>query len=224
MKDLATYDRPREKLVRLGAQALGDHELVALVLGSGSRHRDVLALATGLLVEGGGVHGLARLSATDLVRVSGIGPARAAQVLAALELGRRSLTTRAAERVRLSTPQQLATWLIPQYGAGRVEQFGIVMLDTRHRLIRAAVLSVGSLDATVVHPREVFRAAAAASSSAIVLFHNHPSGNPTPSPDDLALTMLMVRAGEVMGIRVVDHLVLADQHYYSLLEAGRLPR
>ena len=224
MKDLATYDRPREKLVRLGAQALGDHELVALVLGSGSRHRDVLALATGLLVEGGGVHGLARLSATDLVRVSGIGPARAAQVLAALELGRRSLTTRAAERVRLSTPQQLATWLIPQYGAGRVEQFGIVMLDTRHRLIRAAVLSVGSLDATVVHPREVFRAAAAASSSAIVLFHNHPSGDPTPSPDDLALTMLMVRAGEVMGIRVVDHLVLADQHYYSLLEAGRLPR
>ena len=105
-----------------------------------------------------------------------------------------------------------------------MEQFGIVMLDTRHRLLRAAVLSVGSLDATVVHPREVFRAAAAASSSAIVLFHNHPSGDPTPSPDDLALTMRMVRAGEVMGIRVVDHLVLADQHYYSLLEAGRLPR
>ncbi len=105
MKELATYDRPREKLVRLGAQALGDHELVALVLGSGSQHQDVLTLATGLLAEGGGVHGLARLSAPDLVRVSGIGPARAAQVLAALELGRRSLTTRAAERVRLSTPQ-----------------------------------------------------------------------------------------------------------------------
>ena len=224
MKGLATYDRPREKLARLGAHALGDHELVALVLGSGSRHQDVLTLATALLAETGGVHGLARLSAADLVRVSGIGPARSAQVLAALELGRRSLTTRAAERVRLSTPQQLATWLIPQYGAARVEQFGIVMLDTRHRLIRAAVLSVGSLDATIVHPREVFRAAAASSSSAIVLFHNHPSGDPTPSPDDLALTLRLIRAGEVMGIRVVDHLVLADQHYYSLLEAGRLPR
>ena len=105
-----------------------------------------------------------------------------------------------------------------------MEQFGIVMLDTRHRLIRAAVLSVGSLDATIVHPREVFRAAAAASSSAIVLFHNHPFGDPTPSPDDLALALRLIRAGEVRGIRVVDHLVLADQHYYSLLEAGRLPR
>ena len=103
------YDRPREKLGRLGAHALSDHELVALVLGSGSRHQDVLTLATALLAETGGVHGLVRLSAVDLVRVSGIGSARSAQVLAALELGRRSLTTRAAERVRLSTPQQLAT-------------------------------------------------------------------------------------------------------------------
>lgn len=224
MKDLAFHDRPREKLARHGAASLGDNELLALVLTSGSGGRDVLTLAGDLLTAAGGVQGLPGLSPADLARQPGIGPARAAQVLAALELGRRTLMIRSSERVRLSTPQQLATWLIPQFGAARVEQFGIVMLDTRHRLIRAAVLSVGSLDATVVHPREVFREAAGASASAIVLFHNHPSGDPTPSQDDLALTQRLVRAGEVMGIRVADHLVLAHQHYYSFLEAGRLPR
>jgi DNA repair protein RadC len=184
----------------------------------------VLALAGDVLAASGGLQGLPGLSPADLARQRGIGPARAAQVLAALELGRRTLIVRSSERVRLSTPQQLASWLIPQFGAARVEQFGIVMLDTRHRLIRAAVLSIGSLDATVVHPREVYREAAGASASAIVLFHNHPSGDPTPSPDDMALTERLVRAGEVMGIRVADHLVLAHQQYYSFLEAGRLPR
>ncbi len=223
MKELAPHDRPREKLERHGVRALGDNELLALVLASGARGRNVLALAADLLA-GRGIQGMAALSLRDLTRHPGIGRARAAQVLAALELGRRTLTTLGAERVRLATPQQLASWLIPQYGAARVEQFGIVMLDTRHRLIRATILSVGSLDATVVHPREVFREAAGESASAIVLFHNHPSGDPTPSPDDLALTQRLVRAGDVMGIRVVDHLVLAPQQYYSLLEAGRLPR
>ncbi len=224
VKALAPQDRPREKLLRLGVQSLADRELLAVVLATGGPGRDVLSLAAELLLAGGGVHGLALRSVDELRGVGGIGPARAAQVLAALELGRRSLTTVPAERARLATPQQLASWRGPQYGPAGGAQFGLVMLDTRHRLIRARVLSVGSLDATVVHPREVFREAAGASASAIVLFHNHPSGDPTPSPDDLALTTRLVRAGEVMGIRVVDHLVLAHQHYYSLLEAGRLPR
>ncbi|MGE0394500.1 MAG: RadC family protein, partial [Vicinamibacterales bacterium] len=171
VRDLALHDRPREKLARHGARALGDNELLAIVLASGCGGRDVLTLAGDLLAAAGGVQGLPGLSPADLVRQRGIGPARAAQVLAALELGRRTLMIQSSERVRLSTPQQLASWLIPQFGAARVEQFGIVMLDTRHRLIRAAVLSVGSLDATVVHPREVYREAAGASASAIVLFH-----------------------------------------------------
>ena len=128
----------------------------------------------------------------------------------------------AADRPRLSNPRDLAAYLLPQYGAQSVEQFGIVMLDTKHRLIRVKVVSVGSLDATVVHPREVFREAASASAAAIVLFHNHPSGDPTPSPDDVALTTRMLNAGDVMGIAVIDHLILADQRYFSLVEAGRL--
>jgi DNA repair protein RadC len=128
-----------------------------------------------------------------------------------------------ADRPRLSTPRQLATFLLPQYGTCAVEQFGIVMLDTKHRVLRVRIVSVGSLDSTIVHPREVFREAAAASAAAVVLFHNHPSGDPTPSPDDLALTSRMISAGDIMGIDVLDHVILADQRYFSLVESGRLP-
>ena len=222
MKDLAPHDRPREKLERLGAAGLGDNELLAVVLGSGSRHTDVLALANRLIEHAGGLHGLTRAGVHDLRRVPSVGRARAAQVLAAVELGRRTLLRAAAERPRLVAPRQVATYLLPQYGAGPVEQFGILMLDTKQRVIRIKIIAVGSLDTTFVHPREVFREAAAASAKSIVLFHNHPSGDPTPSSDDLVLTTRMVNAGEIMGIDVIDHVILADQRYVSLLESGRL--
>ena len=222
MKDVAPHDRPREKLQRLGAASLGDNELLALVLGTGSRAEGALAIANRLLDQCGGLHGLPRSAAGALERVAGVGAARAVQVLAAVELGRRTLVRGAAERPRLSTPQQLAEYLLPQYGSHAVEQFGVVMLDTKHRLVRIKTISIGSLDTTVVHPREVFREAVLASAAALVLFHNHPSGDPTPSPDDLVLTTRMVSAGTVMGIDVVDHLILADQRYFSLVEAGRL--
>jgi len=224
MKDVAPHDRPREKLERLGALALGDNELLALVLGSGSRGGDALALANRLIEQAGGLHGLTRIDSGQLRRVSGVGRARAAQIVAAVELGRRTLVRGVAERPRLRTPRELAAYLLPQYGASAVEQFGLVMFDTKHRVIRIKIISTGSLDTTVVHPREVFREAAAASAAAIVLFHNHPSGDPSPSPDDLVLTQRMVSAGTIMGIDVVDHLILADQQYVSLLEAGREAR
>jgi DNA repair protein RadC len=220
MKAVATHDRPREKLERLGVAGLGDNELLAIVLGHGSRGRHVLEVANVLIEHVGGLHGLTRVDAADLRRLPGIGRARAAQVLAAVELGRRTLVRAGIERACLRTPRELAAHLLPLYGARPVEQFGIVMLDTKHRVIRIRIVSVGSLDTTVVHPREVFREAAGAGAAAIVLFHNHPSGDPTPSRDDLLLTARMVSAGEVMGIDVVDHLVLADQRYYSLLESG----
>jgi DNA repair protein RadC len=116
----------------------------------------------------------------------------------------------------------VAAYLLPEYGSSAVEQFGIVMLDSKHRVIRIKLLSVGSLDSTIVHPREVFREAAAAAAAAIVLFHNHPSGDATPSRDDVILTTRMVSAGEIMGIDVVDHLILADQTYFSMAESGRV--
>ena len=222
MKDVAPHDRPREKLERLGASALGDNELLALVIGSGRRGRGALDLANAVLAHARGLHGLTRLDPSALRHVGGIGRARAAQILAAVELGRRTLLRTPSERTRFNEPSQLAAYLIPQYGARAVEHFGIVMLDSKHRMIRMSIVSVGSLDATVVHPREVFREAASACAAAIVLFHNHPSGDPTPSADDVVLTDRLAAAGVIMGIDVVDHLILADHRYFSMVEAGRI--
>jgi DNA repair protein RadC len=221
MKQLAKHDRPREKLQRFGVAALGDNELVAVIIGSGSRECGALDLANRILERAGGLHALTRLTADELC-LPGIGTARAAQIVAAVELGRRTLMRTALERPQYLTPSQLASFLLPQYGAASVEQFGVVMLDTKHRVIRVKVVAVGSLDAAVVHPREVFREATAVSAAAIVLFHNHPSGDPTPSDDDVHLTHRMLHAGYIMGIEVLDHLVLAEQRYYSMVEAGKL--
>jgi DNA repair protein RadC len=140
----------------------------------------------------------------------------------AVELGRRTLARTPGERALLASPRDVASYLMPSHGAAPVEQFGVLMLDTKHRVIRTSVLSVGTLDASLVHPREVFRAAADCRAAAVVLFHNHPSGDPSPSADDLALTRRLVDAGVLMGIEVLDHLVLADAKYYSFKEAGRI--
>ena len=223
MKGVAPHDRPREKLERLGPAGLGDNELLALVLGGGVRGQGALDLANRLIEHAGGLQGFTRIGVGALRHVAGIGRARAAQVLAAIELGRRTLVRDMVERPRLSSPRQMAAYLLPEYGSNAVERFGIVMLDTKHRVIRIKLLFIGSLDSTTVHPREVFREAAAAAAAAIVLFHNHPSGDPSPSPDDLVLTARMVGAGHIMGIEVLDHLILADQTYYSMNESGRFP-
>lgn len=222
MKGVAPHDRPREKLERLGPPGLGDNELMAVVLGGGVRGHSALDLANRLIEHAGGLHGFTRLNVSALCHVAGIGRARAAQVIAAIELGRRTLVRDMVERPRLSTPRQVAAYLLPEYGSCAVEQFGILMLDSKNRVLRLKLLSVGSLDSTVVHPREVFREAAAAAAADIILFHNHPSGDPSPSPDDFDLTRRMVRAGEIMGIDVVDHLILADQTYYSMTESGHI--
>jgi DNA repair protein RadC len=202
--------------------ALGDGELLALVLGYGTRRAGALALANLVLEAAGGIHGLPACSGNELQRVPGVGDARAAQVLAAVELGRRTLIRQPADRPQLLTPGEVAMFLLPEFGARPVEQFGVVLLDAKHRLIRTTVLTVGTLDRSVVHPREVFREAAAARAAGIILFHNHPSGDPTPSADDLALTRRLVAAGSLMGIDVLDHLVLTATRFVSVREIGKL--
>jgi DNA repair protein RadC len=222
MKELSPDDRPREKLLCHGAAALGDNELVALVIGNGSRRGSALAVANDLLAAHGGLHGLPRCTCDDLVRVVGIGRARAAQVVAAVELGRRTLARGPSARMRIGGPQEAAAFLMPRFGGRGVEQLGIVLLDTKHRVLRTAVLAIGTLNSSAVQPREVFREAAIGGAAAIVVFHNHPSGDPTPSPDDRELTRRLVAAGRLMGIDVVDHLVLGDTRYWSFKESRDL--
>jgi DNA repair protein RadC len=222
MKHVAIDDRPREKLARHGVAALGDNELVAVVLGSGCRRTDALALANELLAARGGLHGLVRSTCDDLARIAGIGRAKAAQVIAAMELGRRTLAHAPSARIQLRAPRDAAAYLLPPFGSRPVEQFGLVLLDTKHRVMRTTVLAIGSLNVTAVQPREVFREAAVGGAAAIVVFHNHPSGDPTPSPDDVELTHRLAAAGIVMGIEVVDHVILADVRYWSFKERGQL--
>jgi DNA repair protein RadC len=220
VRDVAPSERPREKLLGRGASALADHELVAVLLGAGVRRRDVLAVAAQVLAAGGGPSGLATLAPARLMREPGVGPARAARLLAAVELGRRALAPRVTVRPRLATPAAVAAFLTPEHGRHRDEHFGVLLLDTKHRLLRVVPISHGTLDASLVHPREVFRAASEHSAAALVLFHNHPSGDPAPSVDDLQLTRRLVDAGELMGIAVVDHVVLGDGCWHSLRESS----
>jgi DNA repair protein RadC len=222
MKSVAAHDRPREKLQRVGATALGDNELLAVVFGHGRVNASALDLANAVLAAVAGLDRLARARYDELRGIPGIGAARAAQIVAAVELGRRTLTRVGRERIQITSPRVLAEMLLPQYGSRSVEQFGVVLLDTKHRVLRTTVVTVGTVDASIVHPREIFREAASAGAAAIVVFHNHPSGDPEPSQDDVTLTRRLVAAGVLMGIDVVDHVILADARYCSLREKGLL--
>ena len=222
MKDLLPDDRPREKLRQHGPAALGDNELVALVIGSGSKRGDALSVANALLAAYGGLHGLVRCGVDDFVRIAGIGLARAAQIVAALELGRRTLAHAPSARLQIRNSQDAAAYLMPRFGGRGVEQFGIVLLDTKHRVIRTAVLAVGTLNSSVAEPRDVFLEAAIGGAAAIVVFHNHPSGDPTPSPEDVDLTRRLAAAGVLIGIDVVDHVILGDVRYFSFKEMANL--
>lgn len=220
MKALGIADRPREKLCRLGAPGLGDNELLAALFGIGTVGTDALDLANDLLETCGGLHGLQRASREELLRVRGMGEARAAQVMAAIELGRRALRRRAIERFQVLGPHSAADYLMPEYSARTIEQFGALLLDTKHRVLRCALLSTGSQDATSVQPRELFRQAVLAGATAVLVFHNHPSGDPHPSPEDVNLTLRLRAAGDLMGVTVVDHVILGDGRFYSFKDSG----
>jgi DNA repair protein RadC len=222
MKHLSPADRPREKLLRLGVKALGDNELVALVLGSGCRASGALEVSNDLLRLRGGLHGVARSGPDDLARIAGVGAAKAARVMAAVELGRRTLARAPGARIQLHSPREAAAYLLPAFGSRPTEEFGVVLLDTKHRVLRTTIVAAGTLNSTIVEPRDVFREALMGAAAAVVVFHNHPSGDPSPSPDDIDLTRRLAAAGTLMGVALVDHIVLGDARYCSFRETGRL--
>jgi DNA repair protein RadC len=220
IKDLPSEERPRERLARHGASALSSRELLALLVGTGSRGASALDVAEGLV--GKGLHDLASRSLGELERTPGLGRAKGARLLAALELGARLASAGRLGGPSFSAPEDSARYLLPRYGTRPVETFGLLALDVRHRLKREAVISVGCLTSSLVHPREVFQEAVVARAAALILFHNHPSGDPEPSPEDVALTRRLVAAGALMGIEILDHLVLGAGRYVSLKERGSL--
>jgi DNA repair protein RadC len=218
----STDDRPREKLSHRGVGALGDREILALVIGHGVAGRSASDIAEALLADVGGIHGLTRATVIRLVRAAGIGVAQASRVIAAVELGRRTLCVPLSPRLPLQTPAALGEFLLPRFGAHAVERFGVVLLDARHRLMHVHMVSEGGLDVALALPRDVFREATLSGAAAVALFHNHPSGDPEPSHDDLLLTRRLIHAGRIVGIDVVDHLILGDTEYCSLRQRKML--
>ena len=212
-------DDSRERLFRLGASALTDPELLGVLLGGGARMR---ALAETLLSTKGGLKALVQQEPRELSARPGMGAARTAQVLAALEWGRRAQRV-SERRPRLRTPREISTYLAPNLSALRREVFHVLCFNARNVLLLDARVAEGTINACPVDPREVFAAAITSRASAIVLAHNHPSGDPEPSGQDLSLTAQLVEAGRVLGIKVLDHVVIGDGSYTSLVERGELP-
>ncbi len=222
VSDLPPSERPRERLLRFGVEALSAQELLALILGRGTRGESVMLTSQRLLSRFGDLQGMAGSSVEELSTVRGIGLAKATQLKAAFELGRRLDSYPVKEKRAIRSPEDALQEVKAKLKGKKKEHFLTILLDTRNQVIGIAPISVGSLDSSVVHPREVFREALAASAASVIFVHNHPSGDPSPSEDDIKLTQRLVEAGKIMGVEVLDHVVVADSAYASLKGMGSI--
>ena len=210
--------RPRERLLACGATHLSDQELLAIVLGSGTAGRNVMELAGALMAATGGLAGVAQSSIEELCGQSGIGRARASLIQAAVELGRRSVGERPSPGRRLASAHDVWSHLRARLASSAVEEFWALALDVRHRIQSERCLARGSLTGVEVHPRDVFRPLIRSAAAAVIFCHNHPSGDPTPSRQDLELTTRLREVGDLCGIAVLDHVVVAWEGFTSLAE------
>ena len=213
-------ERPRELLFSKGAQGLTDAQLLAILLRIGRSNSSAVEVAMDVLTQLNGLRGLANRGLDELCVISGIGPAKAAQILAAIELGKRTLATPLTEGKRIQGSQHIFQHYYPLLRDLRHEVFKAILLDAKHTVIRDFTVSQGSLTVSIVHPREVFNLAVRESAAAIIFVHNHPSGDPQPSQEDYALTQRLVEAGDILGIRVLDHVVIGDGKYVSFADEG----
>lgn len=220
-------DRPREKLIQRGAATLSDAELIGLIFGTGTRTKDdgllsAVQLGQALTRAYGSLHALSRRDLKELTRVAGVGPAKAAQLLAAFEIGRRVESQQGGDRIRVQSPEDVAAVYGPRMRDLKQEVFKVVLLNTANVIIGDHTVSEGGLAASIVEPRAVFQKAILDNAAAVICLHNHPSGNPEPSRDDVRVTQQLVEAGKLMGIPVHDHLIIAGTQYTSLAERGLL--
>lgn len=218
--DLPAGMRPRERLAYAGPAALSDSELLAIILRGGVRGTNVLDLATQVLHQFGGLSGLAQLSVTELQEVHGMGEAKAAQVLAAIELGRRVIKAQWTERQRATSPAEVADLLMTEMAYADQEFVKVVLLDSRNYVLAIPTVYKGSLNSAHVRMGELFKEAIRRNAAAIIVAHNHPSGDPTPSPEDIRFTAQLVKAARVLDMTVLDHVVIGHQRYISLKEQG----
>jgi DNA repair protein RadC len=226
IKNWPEGERPREKLLQRGASALSEAELLALILGSGdaASGRSALDLGRELLLEFENLRALSQASCVEIQRVKGVGPAKATSIKAALDLARRiNKQDRPIESpARFTSALQVFEHLNDEFRDRRKEYFMALLLDGKNRIIKRVQISEGSLNQSIVHPREVFSVAVRESAAAMILLHNHPTGDPTPSAEDLEVTRRLCEAGELMGIKVLDHIIIGEDGFYSFADKGHL--
>lgn len=215
--DLPPAERPRERLIKLGSEALSAQEVLALILGSGVKGESVMVTAQRLLSQFGNLRDIANASMEELSMVKGIGVAKAGQIKAASELGKRMNNYSDSEgKVIIKTPEDVLSQVKAKLKDKKKEYFLTLMLNTRNHLMKIDTISMGSLDSSIVHPREVFKEAISASAASVIFVHNHPSGDPQPSDDDIKLTKRLMEAGKIIGIEVLDHVIIGNESYVSI--------
>lgn len=220
IRDLAQTDRPRERLITVGAEVLSTAELLAIVLRNGTTGESVLRMAERLLIQFNHLPGLARATITELTEVKGVGTAKAAEIKAALEIGRRLVASAPEERPRVSSPDDAFHLLKSEMMFLDQEHLRLILLDTRNRVLRTPTIYVGSLNSSVIRVGELFRAAIRENAAAFIVAHNHPSGDPSPSPEDINVTRQIVQAGRLLDVDVLDHIVIGHNRFVSLKQRG----
>ena len=220
IKDLPEHERPRERLLQYGSEYLSNRELLAILLQTGTKNQSVFSLADQLISHFGSLKELACATFEEMSAIKGIGPAKAARILAAFELAKRLSNSSLEVREVICSPQDAADIVMDEMSLLDREHFVIIMLNTKHAVIAKKVVSIGHLNASLVHPRELFKDVIKRSSAAIILVHNHPSGDPTPSEDDIRVTHRLCEAGRLLGISVLDHIIVGDKRYVSFREQG----
>jgi DNA repair protein RadC len=221
LKELPVTERPREKLIQQGEQTLSDAELLAILMGSGTQKESALQVAQRMLKEAGDLKALSGLTVTELrKRFHGIGPARAAQVKAALELSRRYSKQLKEERPRFSNSHAVFHHFHERFRGKRQEELWVAVVDMKNRLVHESEVTRGTLNGSLVHPREIYHRAISNAGAGVILVHNHPSGDPSPSPEDRRVTLQILEAGNLLGIPLLDHIIIGNESHYSFKDAG----
>ncbi|AQQ55033.1 hypothetical protein B0X71_07205 [Planococcus lenghuensis] len=220
IRDVHIADRPRERLIRQGAMSLSNQELIAILLRTGTKDESVLQLANRVLLHVEKIHELKDATIEEMTAIKGIGEAKAVQLLAAVELGRRLAQQQTDEKFTIRSPKDAADYLMADMTSLKQEHFVVLFLNIKNQIMHKQTIFVGSLNASIVHPREIFREAVRRSSASIICAHNHPSGNPTPSPEDIDVTKRLAEAGSIVGVELLDHVIIGDHQFTSLKEKG----